>query len=452
MSGYSKEIEAYFKVRKRLNFSKVNDLLGFTPHKGQEEIFNILQEGKFEVLLAVLGRRFGKTTAIGKIATGELICPFASVLIVAPSTSNAKVLFNQIYKDCLVAKLKVASKDTKQMTFELTNGARLQVITSKNYDGARGFHFSLVIYEEYTYIEHFEEIYDEVVTPAQADYGVDEFGYANSKTIMIGTATYTNTEAYKIFRKGLDGVYKTKGYISLTLPSSTNPLISPQYIEKKREGLPKDRFEREYEGIWTEANVGRVYHAFNQSQNVLPAEVIEQKIPYAGTWLVGLDLGFNDNTAYLLAFVENITGNIYIVSEYQQAQSATSHHIEEYKKRENQYIPLSYTNTIYRFGDPAGKQIWYDLSVDYGYFVNPAFNKIGEGVQQVNTAFEKGRLFISDACRELIMQVDDMEYKDPAAMTVKREKGKGHYDLALASLRYMVASWNFLGDSKISVV
>jgi tRNA(Met) C34 N-acetyltransferase TmcA len=132
-SVINKEIEAYLAIRNRLDFYKVAELLNFTPHAGQKCIFDTLNDGNFETLIATLGRRFGKTTAIGKIAAGELLCPFASVLIIAPTTQNAKVLFSQVYQDILALNLKIDTKDLKGMTFTLKNGGRLQVVTGNNY-------------------------------------------------------------------------------------------------------------------------------------------------------------------------------------------------------------------------------------------------------------------------------------------------------------------------------
>jgi hypothetical protein len=447
MTKVNNEIQLYLSVKDKIDLYKVCNIIDFEPHTGQREYFDIINEGKFSVLVANMGRRFGKTVSISKAALADLLAPNASVLIVAPTHTNAKVIFNEIFKDTSTAGLKVSAKDIKGLTISFANNSRVQVITSKNYDSARGYHFSLVIFEEYTYIDNIKMIMEDVIGPAQADYGFRD-GYSNSKTILIGTATSKGTEAYEIFRKGEEGPYKVKGYVSLTLPTSVNPFISNDYIEAMREKLDPVSFKKEYLCEWTDADENLVYYAFSRDKNVIPHEKAIATINENTRFLVGIDVGFTDNTGFLLGYVEPFTGNIIIIEEYKQGEVPLSVHARMFKEKEAIYNVKKVT----RVGDPSAAQVISDLALDYNYTVAPAQNSIDFGIQSVNNKFHHGKLLISDNCTGLIQEIENMYWKNEAAKTVKRDKKFKHFDLSLSTLRYLVYTYDIMNNQSILLV
>jgi len=441
------EIKTYLEVRSKIDLYKVCKLLGFTPHKGQEEYFNIINKGNFSVLTANMGRRFGKTVSISRVASTELLAPNASVLIVAPSHTNAKVIFNEIFKDTSTLGIKLSTKDIKGLTLSFANNSRVQVITSKNYDSARGYHFSLVIYEEYTYIDNLAMIMEEVIGPAQADYGFKN-GFANSKTILIGTATGKGTEAYKIFRKGLkDSPYYIPGHISLTFPTSVNPFISPDYIENMKSKLDPVSFQREYLCQWTETDEELVYYAFKRSRNVISAVEAESYINPDTQYYVAIDVGFADNTGFLLALIQPFTGRIIIIDEYKNSEVPLSSHAAAFKEKESLYGVKNVT----RVADPSAAQVIADLAADYDYVVGPALNAVEAGIQAVNNKFHHKELLISDKCVNTIQEIENMYWKNAATKTVKRDKKFKHFDLALSTLRYLVYTHDIVTSQSIKL-
>ena len=121
----------------------------------------------------------------------------------------------------------------------------------------------------------------------------------------------------------------------------------------------------------------------------------------------------------------------------------------EFKAIEESLVGGSY---VQRYIDPSAVQVANDLSVDYGYYTYPAYNKIDEGVKMVNTAFYKGALVISDECEALIDEIEHLVWQNANTKTVKRTKTHKHFDLSISTLRYLVATYKLQSDVSIVAV
>ncbi len=95
----NKELELYKSVTDKVSLASTFQLLGITPHKGQQRIVDIWDGDKrISNLVAVCGRRFGKSTTAGGIAFRELLVPFARVALVAPVYANCKIIWTEVIK------------------------------------------------------------------------------------------------------------------------------------------------------------------------------------------------------------------------------------------------------------------------------------------------------------------------------------------------------------------
>ncbi|HHD80228.1 MAG TPA: hypothetical protein ENK99_01270, partial [Campylobacterales bacterium] len=318
------EILTYQKVRKKVNYNKSLNLLKLKPHEAQQEIIDIFQEGSFDILTIMCGRRFGKSVIIGGIGATELMIPYASVLIIAPTTKNSKILFEEINKHIRTSGLKVIKRDTKAQHLVLENQAKVTVVSERNIENALGDRFSLVLCDETQSIDDIIDLHERKIQPAQADFGSTEDGFAFSKTIFIGTAREFENPIVQLYDKGQDKRFKE--YKSLSYPTRANPFISRDYLAKKEKSLPKEIWLTEYEAKPTQIKGNMVYYAYEPEINVVKLSSISKNINESSQFIAGFDVGFTDNTAYVLGWVEPFTGNIYIIGEYARSQDVVDNH------------------------------------------------------------------------------------------------------------------------------
>ena len=444
-----KEIATYKSFKKRLNYNKLMTLLDFHPHEKQVEIINTIKDGNFEVMTITCGRRFGKTFVISFVATAELTCPYSSVLLMTPTFSNASVMYLAIEKNLKKLGIAIVAKDSKQLTFETELNSKIFVVTPKSVSNALGKQFSFVVFDEGQDIPNIISLWENYLEPAQADYGVDEKGYKISKTVFIATARDKNNEMYQLVQrasgKGSNKKYKGK-YINFTYPTSMNPYIPKAFLENKKATLDPVTFGREYEGIWSDSNEELVYYAFNEKNIIELKDLKKKNFNPNNVYIAGIDVGYSDNTAYLLAVVEPFTGNIYVLEEYAESSKPLPVHYESFVAIENKYgNPVN----IYRYGDPSASQTFSDLAYQYNYIINPANNSIDEGVKTINSLFYSNKLIISEKCEKLIEEIENMKWK-ANSKDVERSKKYGHFDLAFGALRYMVLTWTLSSTINIT--
>jgi len=434
------DVEIYLSVKKKLNKDKIYEITEFNPHPKQGQILDTFFEGSFSVMTITCGRRFGKTYAISEAASAELLVPNASILLITPTFSNAKTMFENIERTIVGMGIKIVTRDSKALTFTLENRATIFVVSPKSVANALGRKFSLVIVDEGQDIDELVDLFENYIQPAMADFGTDERGYSHAKAIFIGTARDESNDLYELISRSTDKKYF--GYVNYTFPTSDNPFIPTAFLDSKRRELDPVTFGREYEGKWSKSDGELIYYSFNEDINVVPARDI--KYTKDSLFIAALDVGFTDNTGYLVGFVQPLTGNIYIIGEYKDNEAPISYHQRRIKETDSKFGTIRD-----RFIDPAAAQVANDLSVDYEIYTTPAYNKIDEGIKYVNQSFYNGTLFISDECVNLIGEIKNLYWQNAKTKTVKKTKKYKHFDLSLSTLRYLVATYKMQSSSSI---
>ena len=442
------DIQVYLDVKAKIDYRKVGELTKFKPHVGQREILDTYFKGDFSVMTLTCSRRFGKSFVVSEIATVELLIPNASILLFVPTFSNAKTIFENVERNIRLLGVKITSRDSKALTFTLENRATIFVVTNKSYENALGRRYSTVLFEEAQTTTDLINIWENFINPAQSDFGIDSKGFSNSKTLFIGTARDETNEMYQVVKRAKNKKYK--GYINFTFTIYDNPFIPREFIEQKQKELDPITFNREYMGIWSKGIGELVYYVFDKEKHTITQEEREKYMPgMGGVFLVAIDVGWTDNSGYLLAYRQPGNGRIVIFREYKANELPMSHHVKEFKSIE-QIVPVN--TSINRVIDPSAVQTANDLAVDSHYYTFPAFNKIDEGVKIVNTEFYKGNLVISEECPDLIDEIEHLMWQNPATKTVKRTKEHKHFDLSLSTMRYLVATYKIQSDMNIVAV
>jgi len=445
----NQEIEIYKKVKRKIDYNKVLRLLEFTPTKYQQEIIDRIQKADFNVGVFLMSRRAGKSTIMSKIALSELLIPNASILLVTPTFANAQAIFSNVEKDVNKLQLPFKSKDMKGLTFTLENGAKFRVVTEKNYENALGDKFSLVIFDETASINNVLEIWETYISPAQNDYGTDENGFMFSKTYFIGTPRTFDNDFYKLWKR----CGERDDYFCKKVTVYDNPMITKEMIEAIKAKLDKRSFEQEY---LCEFQSGfsedlQVFYAFDLEKNVFRVNDLKNKMTTKDTFAVGIDIGFRDNTSFVIAWIEPMTGNIYVLDEYMAGQMPIEWHLKHFKEIEQRYCENP-DMQIVRFCDPSASLTMADMAYSHNYYTQPAPIQLVESIRDINTAFQKGKLFISENCMQLIEELKLAHWKENGnGKTIERNKD-GHFDLAVGALRYLTSGWWKLQNLQIQVV
>jgi len=434
------DVEIYLSVKEKVKKEQVYNLTNFKPHEKQGLILDTFFDGNFSIMTITCGRRFGKTYAISEAASVELLIPNASILLITPTFSNAKTMFENVERTIIGMGIKLVSKDSKALTFTLENRATIFVVSPKSVANALGRKFSLVIVDEAQDIDGLVDLFVNYIQPAMADFGTNKNGYSNAKGIFIGTARDESNDLYELITRASDNKYF--GYINYTFPSGDNPYIPKSFLENKKKELDPITYGREYEGKWSKADGELIYYSFMEDKNVVPAGDINYN--NESLFIAALDVGFTDNTGYLVGFVQPLTGNIYIIGEYKDNEAPLSHHQKNIKALDNKFGKIRD-----RYIDPSAAQTANDLSVDYGIYTTPAYNKIDEGIKYVNQSFYQGKLFISDECTNLIGEIKNLYWQNAKTKTVKKTKKYKHFDLSLSTLRYLVATYKIQSSANI---
>ena len=437
-----KETELYQRITDTIKLKSVAQLLDFIPHMGQQPIFYTFDERKDLInnLVMVLGRRTGKSASTSVIAIRELLVPFSATILLVPTFSNAKIIFNDVLKHVQQLKLPIKSINKGSFQFELENGARFSANSESNVESALGSSLSLLLVDESQSFSDLNQIVSQMLSPMLLDYGMRSTGVLYGRQIYLGTPRGTDNYLYDLYEKQ----NQFPNWKSFNAPSTTNPILPTSYFETMRLELGEMLYNQEIlaQFIGTGNNV---FYAFNKESNTYErgSVVFSSSTPT----IVGLDIGARDSTAHLILY-RTPDGSYYLDQAYSKNMTSTKAHVQAYLEQEQKVLSVPEM----RYIDPSAAQARIDLITDYNYECVPANNDIQDSIKYLNVllsktgANDKPKLFICSDLTEVIRQVSRVMWKDSANKSskdpyVKDPKGT-HWDI-IAALRYAVYSDRF---------
>ncbi len=436
----NEEISTYQVMTDKIKLIKTMALLSISPHGGQLPIVNDIDsnEHPYSNFVMVLGRRVGKTTVASTIAFRELLVPFSSTVLIAPSYRNASILFTLVLEYVNKTKLPVKNVNKNQFIINLDNGSRFVAATQSNIESILGSRVSLVVYDESQSIPDILHIHNQVILPTMLDYGVRSNGQLYAKALFLGTPRNTSTPLHALYLRA----ESQDSWRSYNAPSSSNPLLPKDFLEEQRMVMPDTTYRNEILAEFTSTGAS-VFFAFNPEINLYDPTVL---VFGEGTrYIIGLDWGFRDSTAAVLVYVTN-TGDFYVHAMYQKEGTATRDHVKAFRALEG-----SSSGTLdTRYGDPSNPQLILDLLTSYDYEVAKANNRVAPAIAVINELFQeqgydnKPKLFINKGLKELVRQLKVIEYKSTAITgnpdPFKADIAEGtHFD-AVHALRYAIYS------------
>ena len=433
------EIELYRKIaldpKRRPKITKLFKNLGYTPHKGQKIIIDVMdkQWQDYWFFIFIIARRFGKSFFNSMIAATDLAIPYASVLVVAPVSKQAQNIFNETQKHIKRLGISITSVNNNEMTFTLENGSKMKCGTEKNLSASEGDACSTIIIEEAGLMLDLDRVLGSL-TPSIASYGsIPETGKPLGRIILNGT--YKGNKVHKSYY--LKGLYEQdKGYMSFNRPSSDNPMNTPEFLESQRSLLDENTYKREYEGAVIDVDGGSVFRNFSRDTNLIPEDTIKQAIDKNSLIIAGLDIGATDESSYLLVKVEK--GVFYIFDYWSESNLDEGLIAERIKEIEAEYN----IEPEFRFIDPSAKLTRLGLANNYDIVCYPGSNAIKESIKLLNQLFRTKKLFIADNLNKLIEQIEMLEWRDnPSNNSDPFKRVKGHHFDLIAALRYVVYTY-----------
>ena len=436
----NKEVQLYQQMTDKIKLKDVCKLLGVMPHRGQQPIVFDM-DTKTDVhnsYVIVAGRRFGKSFILSAIATRELLVPFSSTVLIAPTFNNARIIFNSVLKLVNQLKLPIKAMNKGSFRFELENGAKFTANSEANIESALGSSFSLTLYEEFSVFTKADEIHKQMIAPTLLDFGVRDSGILYGKQFFIGTARGVDNQLYDYFIKA-DSNPSWKSY---TAPSYTNPTLPKNYFKDMKLELGEMLYNQEIEAkfVGTDENV---FYALTEASFYDDGDY-----PFVGcTLIAGHDVGFSDSTAGVWLFRDS-RGYYYLEEAYSQSMTSTREHIDNFRLAEGR---LGTTSSM-RYLDPSAPQTRLDWITEYDYLCHPANNSINESIMHINQlltptgANEKPKLYINRKLSEMVRQLKKIRWKDRTTKNNRDPFAKDpegtHWDL-IAALRYALYSDQF---------
>ena len=358
---------------------------------------------------ALCGRRAGKTYAICYYLIQEAFrAPESICAYIGLSRISAKRL--------MWAALKRANRQFKlNMRF---NNAEL-IVTLPNHsqiflagandegdiDKLRGSAYRLVALDECaSFGPHIDTLVEEVIEPALLDY--------DGTLALIGTP---NAACRGLFYKATTD--KNYGYSLHHWTVLNNPHIpkARSWLDERmlKHGWDEDNpiYLREWLGRWVRSDDSLVYKygGSRNSYDVLPTS------EYDFNYILGLDLGFEDATAFVVCAYAEDRPELYVVEAYKQSHMIPSQiaaKIQEYHAAYKIDITVADTGGL-------GKSIVEEFRHRYGLPVRAAEkSKKGSYIEMMNSDFQRGLIKVSPHSPivdewQLLQWKDDRKKEDP---------------------------------------
>jgi phage terminase large subunit len=323
-----------------------------------------------------------------------------TVLIISPDYALSSIswdLQRQLLDKFDIERVRDNAKDR---IIELSNGSMIKIASVSRVDSAVGRSYDLIIFDEAALNDAGGQAFNIALRPT-----LDKDG---SKCIFISTPRGDNWFR-QFFDRGFSDEYPD--WLSIHANYKENPRASEKDIAQARKTMSHAEFEQEYEANFVTFE-GQVW-AFNNSCIQDLTSMINRIVESPGRLEIigGLDLGFRDQTALVVMYVEYRDGfnYYYIIDEYVATERTTEKHAEEIRARVDLY------ELDYIFADSAAAQSRYDLAAQYDISTVAAIKSVQDGIGMVGAVVDNDRLVVHEECIESIYALRNYKWKGDQA-------------------------------------
>lgn len=256
-------------------------------HEKQKEIVRACIDPSIFYVVAVIGRRFGKTTMAENLAIHWAISdPKSVVYWVSPTNENVRDVFNEIIGAIWESGC-VKSKNASSHEIILVNGSKIIFKSAEAENTLRGGRATYMIVDEAAFIK--ESTYKEILSPMLAVGG--------KKCLFITTPRGKNY----IYEYFLNGQTRPK-WKSFRYSTSESPFASKEYLEEQKLSMSIESYKQEYEAEFVDkASVFGNFHELMCLQQL-------ENPSHNSQYYAGIDVGLI-NDATVLSIVDS-NGNL----------------------------------------------------------------------------------------------------------------------------------------------
>ena len=387
-----KELLALLEVE-----AKERKKLAFKPQLFAQQAAFIKDPRKLKA--ALCSRRAGKSHMAGCYVIAEALKhPRSTVPYVALTRGHAKRI---MWKTLLeLTRPYNPQVNLTELRITLSNGSDI-VLAGANDEATaevfRGQKFPLVVLDECaSFRSHFREMVEEVIEPALIDM--------NGTLAMIGTPSAACRGLFFDATTQPTSPYSLHKWTILENPfiPHAQTWLNERMAER---GWTEDTpaYRREWLGEWVASTDSQVY-AFSREKNI--AKNIPQKLDY----VLGIDLGYDDETAFVVIGYRSDLPHMYMVESYAKSEMTITDIVRMIDDLTSRYG--IFTRIVADTGG-LGKQIAAEIRKRYSVPVFPAEKtQKAEFIQLLNDDLRSGKILVSPIEINFIEEITALQWDE----------------------------------------
>ncbi len=407
--------------------------LNFKRHLFSQQLDFINDPSKRKA--AVCSRRAGKSFAVSRYLLQEAIDnPGAMCVYIARTREAAKRILWNMLKDADKQYRLGIKFNNAALIAALPNGSEI-IFTGANdssdVDKLRGSAFALAVLDEAAFFNiDLKELVREVLTPALLD--------TDGTLAMISTPNSQCAGLFYDITEGGDYGYSTHRWTIRDNPYMKEAIVA---IERDiKSGILNSSdpaYKREYEGLWMKDDRSIVYSYTEQN--------IYDQLPEDCFWeyVLGIDLGYHDDTAFVVGAFSEELEQLYIIDEFKQKNMLTSD-VEDMIRHYQSRYELS--KIVMDTGGGASKMVMETFKERTGLPIAAArksADKVGL-IRMLNSDLAKGCLMVKRGF-ELLREWDKLQYN----LAGTREDKRFDNHLSDAALYMWMESRHYLFEEGV---
>jgi len=203
-------------------------------HEGQEQ----LQAEARQYNVACMGRRWGKTVFGVDVLMeeGGLLDGFPCGWFV-PTYDIMLEVWDEV---CEILSPLIETKNKSEKRIKLITGGKLEFWTLEKPNAGRSRKYKRVIIDEAAMVKNLIEVWDKAISATTLDFGSDA-------QVWFFSTPAGFDDFRELYQRGQSDDPKWSDWMSWKMPTSSNPHISKEYLEKRKRELPELVYLQEHE-------------------------------------------------------------------------------------------------------------------------------------------------------------------------------------------------------------
>lgn len=402
---------------------------GEPTHEGQRKFISSFFLGK-TLIIAVWGRRGGKTEAIGRIlwAWARLFPKSVSYYFASENVQAYDIFWapNRIQSIGPQSWIKEELKSEMRLKIESLDGSISQIKLggADRFDKRRGIEPSnngLVILDEF---REYKDDFWYTIKPILARYN-SPIGITSTPPKELSDSQDPTKDC--LFLRLIDRAEKSKRGAYFHFSSYINPGLSREFLDQEREELiadgKEDVWRREYLAEFVRFTHNSVFPQFQRERHVrkhdeLMAELAEQRDSLE--WYCICDPAAGSVFAWMFIAFNQYTKRVYVVDEiYERDKQKTPTTViwPEARRVMEELLPNTAPEGLQwrRHYDEA--ELWFQVQIDANFKVefSPTFKysrSKEDGIDLMQSTIGRDLLCISDRCTFFIWEMERYETDD----------------------------------------